>query len=107
MPKPEKTLTGWRAHVTVVDIFGNLTTDLPASALEEPGKRPVPPARREVRGLVDSYGHAQPGALVALVDSENFIEIAAVNGSAAKLLGAGWRCGGGSDEDKSALQNLL
>jgi S-adenosyl-L-methionine hydrolase (adenosine-forming) len=88
MPKPEKTLTGWRAHVTVVDIFGNLTTDLPASALESQESVLFRMFGREVRGLVDSYGHAQPGALVALVDSENFIEIAAVNGSAAKLLGA-------------------
>ena len=88
MPKPEKTLTGWRAHVTVVDIFGNLTTDLPASALESQESILFRMFGREVRGLVDSYGHAQPGALVALVDSENFIEIAAVNGSAAKLLGA-------------------
>ena len=88
MPKPEKTLTGWRAHVTVVDIFGNLTTDLPASALESQESVLFRMFGREMRGLVDSYGHAQPGALVALVDSEDFIEIAAVNGSAAKLLGA-------------------
>ena len=41
-----------------------------------------------MRGLVDSYGHKQPGELVALVDSENFVEIAIVNGSAASQLGA-------------------
>jgi hypothetical protein len=35
MPKPEKTSTGWRAHVTVVDVFGNCATDLPASELTE------------------------------------------------------------------------
>ena len=72
----------------MVDIFGNLTTDLPASALESQESVLFRLFGREVHGLVDSYGHAQPGALVALVDSENFIEIAAVNGSAAKLLGA-------------------
>jgi len=43
---------------------------------------------REVIGLVASYGHEQPGQLVALVDSENYVEIAIVNGSAAKTLGA-------------------
>jgi S-adenosyl-L-methionine hydrolase (adenosine-forming) len=88
MPKPEKTLTGWRAHVTVVDIFGNLTTDLPASELKGQESVLFRLLGQELRGLVDSYGHAQPGALVALVDSENFVEIAAVNGSAAKVLGA-------------------
>jgi hypothetical protein len=88
MPKPEKTQTGWRAHVTVVDIFGNLTTDLAASELEGQESVLFRLLGRELRGLVDSYGLEQPGALVALVDSENFVEIAAVNGSAAKELGA-------------------
>jgi S-adenosylmethionine hydrolase len=88
LPKPEKNLTGWRAHVTMVDIFGNLSTDLPASALEGHESVLFRLLGQEVLGLVDSYGHEQPGALVALVDSENFIEIAAVNGSAAKVLGA-------------------
>jgi S-adenosylmethionine hydrolase len=72
----------------VVDIFGNLTTDLPASELEGQESVLFRLLGQEMRGLVDSYGHAQPGALVALVDSENFVEIAAVNGSAANVLGA-------------------
>jgi hypothetical protein len=88
LPKPEKTLTGWRAHVIAVDIFGNLTTDLPASDLKGQESVLFRLLGRELRGLVDSYGHEQPGALVALVDSEDFIEIAAVNGSAEKVLGA-------------------
>jgi S-adenosylmethionine hydrolase len=43
---------------------------------------------REVHGLETSYGGRQPGELVALVDSENFVEIAIVNGSAARELSA-------------------
>ena len=88
MPQPEKTPTGWRAHITVVDIFGNLTTDLPAAALVDHAPVSFHLHGREVRGLVDSYGNAQPGELVALVDSENYIEIAIVNGSAAQVTGA-------------------
>jgi S-adenosyl-L-methionine hydrolase (adenosine-forming) len=88
MPKPEKTGTGWRAHITVVDIFGNLTTDLPAAALAGNTRVTFHLRGREARGLVVSYGHAQPGELVALVDSENFVEIAVVNGSAAQVTGA-------------------
>jgi hypothetical protein len=87
MPRPEKTLTGWRAHITVVDIFGNLTTDLPAGALAEHAQVSFQLRGREVRGLVASYGNDEPGELVALVDSENHIEIAIVNGSAAQTLG--------------------
>ena len=41
-----------------------------------------------MRGLVASYGQKQSGDLVALVDSENLIEIAVVNGSAAQVTGA-------------------
>ena len=88
MPKPEKTAYGWRLHITVVDVFGNLTTDLPAAALTERERVTFHLRGREVRGLVTSYGHKQPGELVALVDSENYIEIAIVNGNAAKTLGA-------------------
>jgi S-adenosylmethionine hydrolase len=87
MPKPEKTADGWRAHVTVVDVFGNCTTDLPADAVA--GSKDVTFHFRghTMRGLVESYGHKNPGELVALVDSENFIEIAIVNGSAAQNTG--------------------
>ena len=88
MPKPEKTSDGWRAHVTVVDGFGNCTTDLPAAALIEHERITFHLDGRAVRGLVASYGQKQPGELIALVDSENYVEIAIVNGSAAKTLGA-------------------
>lgn len=88
MPKPEKTADGWRIHITVIDIFGNCTTDLPAAALTDRERVTFHLGGREVRGLVESYGHKKPGELVALVDSENYVEIALVNGSAAKVLGA-------------------
>jgi S-adenosylmethionine hydrolase len=88
LPKPEKTMTGWRAHVTVVDVFGNLTTDLPAAALAGHAQVTFHLRGREARGLVSSYGDEHPGELVALVDSENFVEIAVVNGSAARVTGA-------------------
>lgn len=85
---PEKTNNGWIAHITVIDVFGNLTTDLPASALR--GRTGVLFRLRgaEVDGIAESYGHRQAGELVAVVDSEEYIEIALVNGSAAEKLGA-------------------
>jgi S-adenosylmethionine hydrolase len=88
LPHPEKTKNGWLAHVTIIDTFGNLTTDLPAEALE--GHRDVLIRIRghEVAGIIDSYGHREVGDLVAVVDSEYYIEIAVVNGSAQKKLGA-------------------
>jgi S-adenosylmethionine hydrolase len=88
MPQAEKISNGWRAHVTAVDAFGNLTTDLSASALD--GRRDVwiKIKGQIIDGLVDSYGYRKPGDLISLIDSEGFIEVAVVNGNAAKTLGA-------------------
>ena len=88
LPQPEKLTNGWRAHITVIDVFGNLTTDLPASMLETREGLRIRIAGREIDGLVESYGHRQPGDVVALVDSEGYIEVAVVNGSGAETLGA-------------------
>lgn len=88
LPQPQKTTTGWQAHVVIVDVFGNLATDLPASALEENTSVSFRLRDWDVHGLVSSYGHKKPGDLVALIDSENHVEIAVVNGSAARLTGA-------------------
>jgi len=88
VPHPEKTENGWIAHITVIDTFGNLTTDLPVSALQ--GRTDILFRLRgaEVRGIAESYGYKQPGDLVAVVDSEDYLEIAVVNGNAAQKLGA-------------------
>jgi S-adenosylmethionine hydrolase len=88
MLKPQRTDTGWIAHIKVVDVFGNLTTDLPASEVTNHEGTTFSLCGRSSHGLVDSYGHKQPGDLVALIDSENYIELAIVNGSAAQTLGA-------------------
>ncbi|HWQ04379.1 MAG TPA: SAM-dependent chlorinase/fluorinase [Longilinea sp.] len=86
--QPERTENGWIAHVTVIDAFGNITTDLNANLLG--GRRDVRLrlGKAEVSGIIASYGQRNPGDLVAVVDSEGFIEIAVVNGSAAARLGA-------------------
>lgn len=87
LARPEKTDSGWIAHVTVIDTFGNLTTDLPVSALQ--GRTDVLFRFRgaEVDGITESYGRKQAGDLVAVVDSEEHIEIAVVNGNASQKLG--------------------
>lgn len=87
LSKPVKTADGYKAHIAVVDAFGNLTTDLLWT--EVAGRELLISTKDKViHGLSPSYGHHQPGELIALVDSENYIEIAVVNGSAAKALGA-------------------
>ena len=71
----------------MVDAFGNLTTDLPAAEIAGKSVRIVI-KDRTIEGLSTSYGQRQPGDLVALIDSENYLEVAVVNGSGAKTLGA-------------------
>jgi S-adenosylmethionine hydrolase len=88
LPRPEKMENGWIAHITVIDIFGNLTTDLPASTLQGRTEVLFRVRGAEVQGIVESYGHKQTGQLVAVIDSEDYLEIAVVNGSAAQQLGA-------------------
>ena len=88
LPQPEKTENGWIAHITGIDVFGNLTTDLPASMLQGQKDLTLRLHEAEVRGITESYGHKQPGDLIALVDSEDYLEIAVVNGNAAQKLGA-------------------
>ncbi len=88
LPKPERTENGWLAHIISIDHFGNLATDLPVanlSGVENPFFRIY---GREIHGLVMSYAQQKPGDLVALVNSQKYIEIAVVNGSAVNLLGA-------------------
>ena len=87
-PRPIKTPTGYLAHITIIDIFGNLTTDLPAGLVPDPKRVRFRFKDHLIQGLVPSYGHSRPGDLLALVDSENYIEIAMANGSAEKVTGA-------------------
>jgi len=88
LPKPLRTPEGYRAHILLADVFGNLTTDLPAAWVKDAPQVTFTLYGQTIHGLVPSYGHAKPGELVALEDSEGYIEIAQVNGSALKALSA-------------------
>lgn len=88
LPKPQKMDKGWNAHITVIDSFGNLTLDLPSSALQNQTGVLFRFQGAEIQGVAESYGHRAAGELVAVVDSEDFIEIAVVNGNASMKLGA-------------------
>ena len=85
MPLPEKTDTGWRAHITLIDRFGNLRTNLRVDKVDENAIIHI--SGKEISGLVKSYGHQEIGTLVALGDSGGYLEIAVVNGNAAERLG--------------------
>ncbi len=85
---PQKTDTGWNAHIISIDTFGNLTTDLPGSSFPDPASVRFRLRGAEVSGIANSYGERPPGEIVAVIDSEGFVELAVVNGNAAQKLGA-------------------
>lgn len=84
MPTPEKTDTGWTAHITLIDHFGNIRTNLHVDKVD--ANTTIRIAGVEIDGLVKSYGHRDVGTLVALGDSGGYLEVAVVNGNAAKRL---------------------
>jgi S-adenosylmethionine hydrolase len=85
---PTKGKDAWQAHVTYIDHFGNLATDLSAEILADSKIRSVEILSHTIKGVVSSYGEGLEGELIALIDSEGFLEIARVNGNAASTLGA-------------------
>ena len=87
LPKPVKTENGYQANIIVVDVFGNCSTSLRVSQIPDLSKTQLKIKGQTIDGIVPSYGHRKVGDLVAVTDSEGFVEIAVVNGSAAKTFG--------------------
>src|SRR5262249_46366656 len=87
MTQPRHTADGWAGEVIFVDDFGNLITNIPGEAAGEPGSVRV--GGVEVTRWVRTYGEAEAGAAVALVSSAGFVEVAVVQGSAARAFGVG------------------
>ena len=77
-------------EVVFVDPFGNLITNIARPDLgdEGPGAWTVEVLGRSIPGLVRAYGERPAGSLVALVGSGDRVEVAVVNGDAARWLGA-------------------
>ncbi len=84
LPKPIQTEQGYHANIIVIDVFGNCSTNLRVSQIPDLTKTTLKIKNETIEGIVPSYGHRKPGDLVAVTDSEGFVEIAVVNGSAAK-----------------------
>jgi len=86
MPQPIRIEHGWRGEVVLIDVFGNIATNLGADLVREQQNVTLHIAGNTIQGLVKSYGERLPGDVVALVDSENFLEVAVVNGNGAQKL---------------------
>ncbi|HEY3351783.1 MAG TPA: SAM-dependent chlorinase/fluorinase [Polyangia bacterium] len=90
LPRPRREGAVLCGEVIHVDRFGNLVTSIRAADLERAGSRLRIEAGGEViMGLSRTYGEAAPGALLALIGSGGFLEVAVRDGSGAARLGLG------------------
>jgi S-adenosyl-L-methionine hydrolase (adenosine-forming) len=91
LPAPLLTADKLQGEVVFIDDFGNLITNLPGDAYLGCRDRiaAVLLGCQDVPHRVATYGEGAPGELVALVSSGGTLEVAVVQGSAARRLGAG------------------
>lgn len=85
VPEPVVSDGRVRGVVTVIDHFGNLITNVPASALPAGAAWCVEIAGRKLE-VVRTFADVAPGALAAVVGSFGELEVFARNGSAAAVL---------------------
>jgi S-adenosyl-L-methionine hydrolase (adenosine-forming) len=88
---PREDETGLVGEVIFRDAFGNLITNVRSDRIDcdPPGTWTIEVPGAKIQGLCRTYGDRPPGTLIALVGSTGWIEIAVVNGDAARLLTAG------------------
>jgi S-adenosylmethionine hydrolase len=91
LPWPAPARHGCRIHgeVIFVDRFGNLISNIPGSVLATKAWEATMPGIQRPLRRVRTYSDAQPGELVALISSSGLLEIAIVQGSAARELNPG------------------
>jgi S-adenosylmethionine hydrolase len=73
-------------EVMFIDDFGNVITSIPETAM--PARGTVRHGKENVATRVHTYADGRPGELAYLVSSSGFMEIAVVQGNAARRLGA-------------------
>jgi S-adenosylmethionine hydrolase len=88
IPRPKQMPQGWRGQVVHIDHFGNCATNLEEIHLAQMHPLRIRIKDQEIHGMVKSFGDRQNGELIAILDSDGRLAIAAVNSSAAHLLQA-------------------
>ncbi len=79
--------------IVFIDRFGNLISNISRELIEQAslsalGQLVIRIGSHQIRGLSGTYGEHVPHTLAAIFDSDGFLEVAVVNGSAAKSLSA-------------------
>lgn len=88
---PRRDEIGLLGEILFRDRFGNLITNVRADSLAAapPEHWTLEIAGERIRGLSRTYADRPPGTLIALVGSSGWVEVAVVNGDAARVLSAG------------------
>lgn len=84
LPVPQRLADGWRGQVISIDHFGNLSTNLEKSLLENPETVKIHYKNNTIAGLMRTFGNGQPGQLIALIDSSDHLSLNVVDGNAAE-----------------------
>lgn len=88
LARPTRDARGISGEVVTIDHFGNLLTNLDESLLAGAGIHHAIVGERRLP-LRRTYGEAEPGELMALVNAFGVLEIAERDGSAERTLGIG------------------
>lgn len=87
LPQPEVRDDGTiLAQVLRIDRFGNVITSVPEGLVAEEDVSAVEIGGRQISRLSHTYSQVESGALVALIGSEGFLEVAVRDGNAARTL---------------------
>ena len=86
---PIRTETGWIGEVISIDTFGNLSSNVTAQdLLQEDTSLEFFIQGETIHGITHAFADAQPGTLIATIDSSGALAISVVNGSAKEQLQA-------------------
>ncbi len=88
IPTPDAIEAGWRGQIVRIDHFGNCATNLERHHIAKTGRIQVKIKGRIITDMVKSFGERSSGELAAMINSDDRLEIAVVNGSASQLLNA-------------------
>lgn len=88
LPEPVRTPSGLEGEILYIDAFGNLGTSIRAEHLALNAKFTIILCGQTVRGLLNTFGEGRSGKLAAIIDSDGYLAICVINGSACKELDA-------------------
>jgi S-adenosyl-L-methionine hydrolase (adenosine-forming) len=87
-PRPRRSPHALDGEVIFADDFGNLLTNISTQDLQSGRVHRVTVNGTAVDRVVQTYGEAPAGTLIALISSADTLEVAEVHGNAARRLGA-------------------